>query len=66
MQNLEIVCIESARKGHNLTSAAIDIEKSLTVSKDGGQVEEWLEVGNGCICCSVKSAFQLPLLQSMI
>lgn len=33
---------------------SIDIEKSLTVSKDGGQVEEWLEVGNGCICCSVK------------
>lgn len=34
--------------------AAIDIEKSLTVNKGGEQVEEWLEVGNGCICCSVK------------
>jgi len=33
---------------------AIDIEKSLTVNKGGEQVEEWLEVGNGCICCSVK------------
>ncbi|KIW06015.1 uncharacterized protein PV09_03196 [Verruconis gallopava] len=31
-----------------------DIEKSLTVSKDGEQVEEWLELANGCICCSVK------------
>ncbi|KAB5576565.1 CobW/HypB/UreG, nucleotide-binding domain-containing protein [Coniochaeta sp. 2T2.1] len=33
---------------------SLDIEKSLTVNKDGEQVEEWLEVGNGCICCSVK------------
>lgn len=33
---------------------AIDIEKSLTVNKGGEKVEEWLEVGNGCICCSVK------------
>lgn len=32
----------------------MDIEKSLTVNKDGDAVEEWLEVGNGCICCSVK------------
>ncbi len=32
----------------------MDIEKSLTVNKGGEQVEEWLEVGNGCICCSVK------------
>lgn len=39
---------------------AADIEKSLTVSKDGQQVEEWLELANGCICCSVKSA--LPTL----
>ncbi|KAI0387674.1 cobW-domain-containing protein [Hypomontagnella monticulosa] len=33
---------------------SLDIEKSLTINKDGEQVEEWLEVGNGCICCSVK------------
>ncbi|KAK2754194.1 cobW domain-containing protein [Colletotrichum kahawae] len=33
---------------------AFDIEKSLTVNKGDEQVEEWLEVGNGCICCSVK------------
>lgn len=35
-------------------TVALDIEKSLTVNKGGEQVEEWLEVGNGCICCSVK------------
>ncbi|KAL1879363.1 hypothetical protein VTK73DRAFT_7094 [Phialemonium thermophilum] len=33
---------------------SLDIEKSLTVNKDGQSVEEWMEVGNGCICCSVK------------
>lgn len=27
---------------------ASDIEKSLTVQKDGQQVEEWLELANGC------------------
>ncbi|KAF8863210.1 COBW domain-containing protein [Acephala macrosclerotiorum] len=35
---------------------SVDIEKSLTVNKGGEQVEEWLEVGNGCICCSVKDS----------
>lgn len=33
---------------------SLDIEKSLTINKDGESVEEWMEVGNGCICCSVK------------
>lgn len=35
---------------------SLDIEKSLTVNKGGEQVEEWLDVGNGCICCSVKDS----------
>ncbi|KAH7383725.1 CobW/HypB/UreG [Cadophora sp. MPI-SDFR-AT-0126] len=35
---------------------SIDIEKSLTVNKGGEKVEEWLELGNGCICCSVKDS----------
>jgi G3E family GTPase len=34
--------------------SATDIEKALTINRDGEQVQEWLEVGNGCICCSVK------------
>lgn len=29
----------------------------MTVNKDGQEVTEWLEVGNGCICCSVKYTF---------
>jgi G3E family GTPase len=33
-----------------------DIEKSLTVSKDGQSVEEWLELANGCLCCTVKDS----------
>ncbi|PHH80332.1 hypothetical protein CDD80_1971 [Ophiocordyceps camponoti-rufipedis] len=33
---------------------SLDIEKSLTVNKGEEKFEEWLEVGNGCICCSVK------------
>jgi len=33
---------------------ATDIEKPLTVNKGGEEVTEWMEVGNGCICCSVK------------
>ncbi|OMP87681.1 COBW domain-containing protein 1, partial [Diplodia seriata] len=36
------------------TAQTADIEKSLTVSKDGGQVEEWLDLANGCLCCTVK------------
>ena len=34
--------------------AATDIEKALTINQDGQEVQEWLELGNGCICCSVK------------
>lgn len=33
---------------------ATDIEKALTVNQGGQEVQEWLELGNGCICCSVK------------
>ncbi|XP_068594947.1 zinc-regulated GTPase metalloprotein activator 1 [Brachionichthys hirsutus] len=30
------------------------LEKSLAVSYDGELYEEWLELRNGCLCCSVK------------
>ncbi|KAK7539812.1 CobW/HypB/UreG, nucleotide-binding domain-containing protein [Phyllosticta citribraziliensis] len=33
-----------------------DIEKALTVSKEGSQVQEWLDLANGCLCCTVKDA----------
>jgi len=33
-----------------------DIEKTLTVNQNGQEVEEWLELANGCICCSVKDS----------
>lgn len=33
-----------------------DIERSLTVSQDDTEVEEWLELDNGCLCCTAKDA----------
>jgi len=30
------------------------LEKSLSIGKDGDLYEEWLELRNGCLCCSVK------------
>ncbi|KAI8893299.1 CobW/HypB/UreG, nucleotide-binding domain-containing protein [Globomyces pollinis-pini] len=30
------------------------IDKSLSLGKDGKITEEWLELANGCFCCSVK------------
>ncbi|XP_060585821.1 zinc-regulated GTPase metalloprotein activator 1B-like [Ruditapes philippinarum] len=30
------------------------IEKSMSVGTDGERYEEWLELRNGCLCCSVK------------
>ncbi|KAI8821124.1 CobW/HypB/UreG, nucleotide-binding domain-containing protein [Fimicolochytrium jonesii] len=32
------------------------IDRSLTMNKDGEMAEEWLEMANGCLCCSVKDA----------
>lgn len=30
------------------------VEKSMSVGQDGAMYEEWLELRNGCLCCSVK------------
>ncbi|KAK2865472.1 hypothetical protein FQN49_003539 [Arthroderma sp. PD_2] len=40
---------------------SVDIEKSMTVNQEGQQVEEWLELANGCICCSVRDAGVLAI-----
>ncbi|KAJ3022786.1 COBW domain-containing protein 1 [Thoreauomyces humboldtii] len=32
------------------------IDKSLTMNQDGEMAEEWLELENGCLCCSIKDA----------
>ena len=37
------------------------IEQSLTVGENGDLFEEWLELRNGCLCCSVKYEFSLTL-----
>lgn len=31
-----------------------DIEKSVTLQDGSASYEEWLDLGNGCLCCSVK------------
>lgn len=33
-----------------------DIERSLTVSEGDTKATEWLDLANGCICCSVKDS----------
>ncbi|CAX40813.1 conserved hypothetical protein [Candida dubliniensis CD36] len=30
------------------------IEKSVTIQDQGSSVQEWLDIGNGCLCCTVK------------
>jgi len=49
-----------------LIFSALDIEKSLTVNQGGEQVEEWLELGNGCICCSVKFVSPICILSLLL
>lgn len=38
----------------NEFSAGDSIEKSMSVGQEGSLFEEWLELRNGCLCCSVK------------
>ncbi|MCJ1378330.1 COBW domain-containing protein 1 [Xylographa soralifera] len=38
------------------TRRTADIERALTVNHNGEEVQEWLELANGCICCSVKDS----------
>lgn len=33
-----------------------DIEKSISVSQDEKQTEEWIPLANGCLCCSIKDS----------
>ncbi|CAD6594268.1 MAG: hypothetical protein ASARMPRED_009002 [Alectoria sarmentosa] len=35
---------------------AADVERALTVAQDGQETQEWLELANGCICCSIKDS----------
>jgi G3E family GTPase len=37
----------------------------LTVNQGGQEVTEWMEVGNGCICCSVKYTFHIPITHKL-
>lgn len=44
-----------------LSSVGSAVEKSMSIGENGAQYEEWLELRNGCLCCSVKYE---PLLQT--
>ena len=37
-----------------LIVAGSAIEKNLAIGQQGELFEEWLELRNGCLCCSVK------------
>merc|ERR1712137_73153 len=39
----------------NEFGAQTGIEEAMVMNKDGNQAMEWLELPNGCICCSVRS-----------
>lgn len=50
-----------AEKGHKRIAVILnefgdssEIEKSLTVHNEDKKYEEWLDLGNGCLCCTVK------------
>ena len=43
-----------------LNHAGSAIEKSLAVGQRGDLFEEWLELRNGCLCCSVKYLHKYP------
>jgi len=34
----------------------IGVETAMVVGKDGEKVQEWLELPNGCMCCTMKSS----------
>jgi G3E family GTPase len=38
----------------NEFGSSAGIDKSLVPTLDGKMAEEWLELSNGCFCCSVK------------
>ena len=39
---------------HDICLPGSAVEKSLAVGQAGELYEEWLELRNGCLCCSVK------------
>lgn len=45
----------------------LGIEKAMVNDGNGGAlVEEWVELANGCVCCSVKHSFVQALEQLML
>lgn len=38
----------------------------MTINQNGQEVTEWLELGNGCICCSVKYLSLHPAITNWV
>lgn len=45
-------------KGIETAMAGVD---TSTGARDGANLEEWIELANGCLCCSVKNDFVVAL-----
>lgn len=41
------------------------LEKTISVGSEGALYEEWLELRNGCLCCSVKYVELFSLSEKM-
>lgn len=52
--NLVKVSGDKVLCSHVIYAAGSAIEKSLAIGEEGELYEEWLELRNGCLCCSVK------------
>ena len=48
--------VQLSRSPNRFFHPAADVEKALTVTQDGQETQEWLELANGCICCSIKDS----------
>jgi G3E family GTPase len=32
----------------------LGLERAMVIGKDGERVSDWMELPNGCVCCTVK------------
>ena len=48
--------IQLSTSPNSSSHVAADVERALTVTQDGQETQEWLELANGCICCSIKDS----------
>ena len=47
-------CKQATSNNSNEFGDSSVIEKSVTIQDQDDSVQEWLDIGNGCLCCTVK------------